>query len=119
MRDFRELKVWGKAHQFMLAVYEATAGFPREELCGLTSQIRRSASSIPANIAEGCGTSTRTEFARYLQLAMGSASELDYDLLLARDLKMLQAQKYEQLAPNVTEVKRMLAPFIGKLRVVG
>ncbi len=116
MRDFRELKVWGKAHQLALAVYEVTAAFPRQELYGLTSQIRRCASSIPANIAEGCGTSSRTEFARYLQLAMGSASELDYH---ARDLKMLQAQKYEQLAPNVTEVKRMLAPFIGKLRVVG
>ncbi|MFQ5961877.1 MAG: four helix bundle protein, partial [Candidatus Methylomirabilales bacterium] len=74
MRDFRELKVWEKAHHLTLAVYNATTTFPRDELYGLTSQIRRSCASIPANIAEGCGRGGDAEFARFLQIAMGSAS---------------------------------------------
>src|SRR5713226_5621353 len=89
MRDFRELKVWEKAHGLTLAVYTATARFPKEELYGLTTQIRRSCASIPANLAEGCCRSGDVEFARFLQIAMGSASELEYHVLLAHDLKIL------------------------------
>jgi len=83
MKDFRELKVWEKAHQLTLEVYKATTIFPKDELYGLTSQIRRACASIPANIAEGCGRRGDAEFARFLGIAMGSASELDYHLLLA------------------------------------
>ncbi len=86
MRDFRQLMVWEKSHQLTLEIYQATGAFPREELYGLTSQIRRAAASIPANIAEGCGKDTETELARYMQISMGSASELEYHLLLAHDL---------------------------------
>jgi four helix bundle protein len=86
LRDFRELKVWGKANQLTLSVYKATQIFPKEELYGLTSQMRRSCASIPANIAEGCGRTGEAELARFLQIAMGSASELEYYLLLAYDL---------------------------------
>ena len=114
-RDFRELKVWDKAHQLTLEVYKATTSFPREELYGLTSQMRRSSASIAANIAEGCGRGSTAELSRYLQMALGSASELEYHLLLARDLKILHTTAYELLDPRVTEVKRMLASFIQKL----
>lgn len=116
MRDFRNLQVWTKAHRLTLAVYATTAGFPRDELYGLTSQIRRSATSIPANIAKGCGRNGDAELARFMQIAMGSASELEYHLLLAQDLGYLEATDYEQLAEKTSEVKRMLAPFINRLR---
>ena len=116
MRNFRELKVWEKGHRLTLAVYESTAKFPRDELYGLTSQIRRSCSSIPANIAEGCGRNGDTELARFLGIAMGSASELEYHLLLAHDLNLLETTEYRELTGEVTEVKRMLTSFIQKLK---
>jgi four helix bundle protein len=116
VRNFRELKVWEKGHRLTLAVYESTAKFPRDELYGLTSQIRRSCSSIPANIAEGCGRNGDTELARFLGIAMGSASELEYHLLLAHDLNLLETTEYKELTREVTEVKRMLTSFIQKLK---
>jgi four helix bundle protein len=96
-------------------VYKATATFPKEELYGLTSQMRRSASSIPANIAEGCGRNGNAELARFLQISAGSASELQYHLLLARDLGLLAPSIYVQLEHDVSEVKRMLYSFMQKL----
>jgi len=116
LRDFKALKVWGKAHQLTLFVYKATSRFPREELYGLTSQIRRSAASVPANIAEGCGRNGGADMARFLYIALGSASELEYHLLLARDLALLERTEYDSLAAGVTEVKRMLASYIKKLK---
>jgi len=99
-----------------LAIYRAIAGFPKDELYGLRSQIRRSCASIPANIAEGCGRGGDKDFARFLQIAMGSASELEYHVLLARDLNLLDTGAYEALAGDVIEIKRMLASFIQKLK---
>ena len=90
MKDFRDLKVWEKSHGLTLEVYRATAGFPRPELYGLTSQIRRCSASIGANIAEGCGKRGNNEFQRYLQIASGSASELDYRFVLARHSGFLE-----------------------------
>lgn len=87
-RDFRKPKVWEKSHQLALGVYKATVGFPKTELYGLTRQIRRCGASIPANIAEGCGRDGDAELARFLRLSMGSASELEYHLLLAHDLAL-------------------------------
>jgi four helix bundle protein len=116
MKDFKKLAVWEKSHKLTLAVYKATTGFPKDELYGLTSQVRRAASSVPANIAEGCGRDGDVEFARFLQIAMGSASELQYHLLLAHDLGFLQTTIYTQLENDVTEVKRMLTVFIQTLR---
>jgi four helix bundle protein len=107
-KDFRELKVWQKAHLLTLAVYRLTAGFPRDEVYGLTAQLRRSSTSISANLAEGCGRSGDAELAHFCSIAMGSASELDYHLLLARDLKLLVARDYTDLAERTSEVKRML-----------
>ena len=115
VKDFRELKVWQKAHQLTLAVYQVTATFPREELYGLTSQLRRSCSSIAANLAEGCGRNGDAEFARYCSIAMGSASEVEYHLLLARDLKLIKASDYQELAQRTTELKRMLTGLLQKL----
>lgn len=116
MKDFRSLDVWGKGHELVLAVYKASAEFPKSELYGLTSQVRRAASSIPANIAEGCGRGGDRDFARFLQIAMGSASELEYYLLLVRDLGFLDTRQYDTLEKATTEVKRMLTRFIQKLR---
>jgi len=116
MKDFRELKVWEKSHRLALAVYKATARFPKDELYGLTSQLRRSSVSVPANIAEGCGRGSNSELGRFLQIAMGSASELEYLFLLAHDLDFLSAPLYQNLAKEVVEVKRMLASLIRKVK---
>ena len=115
MKDFRDLKVWDRAHRLTLDVYRATSGFPREELYGLTSQIRRCSASIGANIAEGCGKRGNGEFQRYLQIASGSASELAYHLLLARDLHFLADASYEQLSKNLSEMRRMLTSLLQKV----
>jgi four helix bundle protein len=116
MRDFKQLKVWERSHRLTLAVYKATAGFPREELYGLKSQVRRSCAAVPANIAEGCGRGTNADLARFLQIALGSASELEYHLLLAQELSFLNPRDHERLTKEVTEKKRMLTSFIKNLR---
>ncbi len=116
MKDFRKQKVWEKSHRLTLDIYRVTKDFPREELYGLTTQIRRSCASIPANIAEGCGRKGDAEFARFLQIALGSASELEYHLLLARDLGILKDIDHERLSRETTEVKQMLTSFIKKLK---
>ncbi len=116
MRDFKTLKVWQRAHRLVLAIYKATASFPEEERYGLVSQIRRACASIPANIAEGCGRSGDAELARFSYIAMGSASELEYHLLLAHDLGMISQPEYAQLEQDLVEVKRMLNAFIQKLK---
>jgi four helix bundle protein len=116
MKDFKKQKVWQKSHQLTLEIYKATKAFPRDELYRMTSQIRRSCASIPANIAEGCGRSSEIEFCRFLQIAMGSATELEYHLLLAHDLGFLKDQDYEHLSKETTEVKQMLTSFIRKLK---
>jgi four helix bundle protein len=119
VKDFRRLQVWEKAHELTLAVYRTTSVFPKEELFGLTSQIRRASGSIPANIAEGCGRDSDAELKRFLQIAMGSASELEYHLLLAHDLGYVDHEGYAHLEQNVTEVKRMLTGFIHRLKADG
>lgn len=116
MQDFKKLIVWQKAHELTLGIYRATKTFPRDELYGVTNQIRRAAMSVPSNIAEGCGRNSNIELARFLEIAMGSASETEYQLLLARDLSYLQSSDYETLSSGTTEVKRMLASLIIKLR---
>ncbi|MGE3842923.1 MAG: four helix bundle protein [Vicinamibacterales bacterium] len=115
MKDFRDLSVWQKSHVLVLGVYEITARFPREEGYGLTIQLRRSAASIAANLAEGCGRTGDAELARFCSIALGSASELDYHLLLARDLQLISASTYVQLSEQTTEVKRMLSGLRRKL----
>lgn len=116
MKDFRDLKVWHKSHELTLLIYKETKLFPKEELYGLTSQIRRACSSVPANIAEGCGKSTDADFARFLQIAFGSANELEYHLILARDLEILDNNTHNRLELGLIEVKKMLASLITKIR---
>ena len=115
MRDFKALKVWERSHYLTLEVYKATAHFPREEIYGLTSQLRRAAASIPANIAEGCGRNGVPELARFLNITMGSASELEYHLMLARDLHFFSPEAYASLSTEASEVKRMLGAYIQKI----
>ena len=116
MKDFRTLKVWEKAHTLTLAIYKATEKFPKHELYALTNQIQRAAVSVPTNIAEGCGKDSDAELKRYFVIAMGSSSELEYLLLLARDLKYLPKDSHQILNSDLTEVRRMLNAFIQKLK---
>ena len=116
MKDFRKLTVWHKAHASAVAIYQATRRYPRDELYGLTSQTRRAAVSVAANISEGCGRATDADFARFLEMASGSASELEYHLLLASDLEFLPAKEHEHLGASVREVKRMLSSLTKRLR---
>jgi four helix bundle protein len=115
MKDFRELKVWQKAHQLALEVYRQSAQLPTDERFGLTAHLRKTAVSIPSNIAEGCGRHGDRELIRFLSIASGSAAELEYQLLLAHDLAYLPAQAHRQLDALVREVKRMLYRFIQSL----
>jgi four helix bundle protein len=116
MQNYKDLKVWEKAHQFTLKVYEETKRFPKEELYSLTNQLRRAASSIPANIAEGCGKNSQAEFAHFLNIAMGSANEAEYFLILSRDLNYLRQEGFDILYKMINEVKGMLISLINKVR---
>lgn len=116
MQDFKKLKVWEKSHQLTLNIYKATENFPREELFGLKSQMRRSSASIPTNLAEGTGRGSNTDFARFVQISFGSANELEYQLLLANDLHLITDTDYTQLVRDVIEIKKMLTGLLGKLR---
>jgi four helix bundle protein len=116
VQDFRNLKVWQKAHALTLAVYRGTRSFPSDEKFGITSQLRRSSASIAANIAEGCARGGDTDFARFVNVAAASASETDYHLLLARDLQYLEDSVYQPLFEQISEVRRMLNSFEQTLR---
>jgi len=115
MKDFRDLHVWESAHQLTLEIYRTTAQFPREELYSLTSQMRRCSTSIAANIAEGCGKTGNNEFHRFLTIACGPASELDYELLLARDLGYLREQVYVPLREDLSKLRKMLNALLQKV----
>ena len=116
MQNYKDLKVWEKAHHFTLQVYEVTKSFPKEETYSLTNQIRRSASSIPANIAEGCGKNSQLELAHFLNVALGSSNETEYYLILAKDLKYFSNEIYEDLFAKINEIKAMLIALISKVR---
>ncbi len=116
MKDFKDLKVWQKAHGMTVAVYSASKNFPKEEIYGLTSQLRRAAVSVGANIAEGCGRRSDGELVRFLQIARGSASEVEYHLLLARDLKFLPETAHNELEKKLTEVQRMLTALVSSVQ---
>ena len=116
MQNYKDLKVWEKAHQFTLKVYEATKLFPKEELYSLTNQLRRATSSIPANIAEGCGKNSQAEFAHFLNISLGSANETEYFLILSKDLKYLDENIFETLIKIINEIKAMLIALISKVR---
>jgi len=116
VRNFKELKVWEKAHELTLRVYHSTKSFPVQEQYGITSQLRRAAVSVSTNIAEGCGRSSEIEFARFLEIAYASASELQYLALLSKDLELFDSSSHQQITSQVEEVKRMLYTFIQTVK---
>ncbi len=115
MRDFHNYKVWEKAHKFALSIYRITKPFPKDELFGITSQLRRAATSIPFNIAEGCGRRSDAEFAHFLNIAAGSASEVEEELLISYDLEFMDKASYQQLNKEVNDIKAMLNKLIETL----
>ncbi len=116
MQDFRNLKVWQEAHELVLELYHLTQTFPKDEIYGLTSQIRRAAASIPTNLSEGCGRSSDVDFARFAQIAFGPACELEYHLILAKDLGYLTESASLPIHQRLESIKRMLASLLKKLR---
>lgn len=116
MQNFRNLAVWQKSHELVLAVYDASANFPQHEAYGLRSQIRRTSIVLPANIAEGSGRGNDQEFTRHLFVANSAAAELDYLCVLAKDLKYIDDAAYEKLSAGVVEVKRMLLGLIKTVK---
>lgn len=116
MKDFHNLKGWERAHKLTLSIYMLTKEFPKDELYGLTNQMRRSSSSIPTNIAEGCGRDSQAELTRFFKLAMGSSSELEYQLILVHDLHYIDDKAYMSLSAELTEFRRMLNSFIQKIK---
>ncbi len=115
MQDFRNLSVWQKAHTVTLEVFAISAAFARPPYYSLQNQMIRAAMSVPANLAEGAGRTGDPEFRRFARIALGSASELEYHLLLARDLGLLPAATHDRVSEGVVEIKRMLAGLIAKL----
>lgn len=115
MKDFKNLIVWRKSHEFVLKIYEISKDFPKEEVYGLTSQVRRASSSVPTNIAEGCGRNTEGELYRFLCIAMGSASEVEYQLLLCYDLGFINEKIYQTTNTELIELKKMLNALIQKV----
>jgi len=115
VRNYRDLQVWSKAYALTLELYKLSREFPKDELYGLTAQLRRSATSIGANLAEGCGRRGNSEMARFVKIALGSASELDHHLLLSRDLGFLKTGDYERCAKELTSRRKMLAAFLGAI----
>ena len=116
MRDFHKLIIWQRSHQLTLDVYKASKTFPKDELFGLTSQIRRAVSSIPTNIAEGCGRETNKDFAHFLQISIGSASETEYQLLLAHDLEYINNADFERLTNERVSVRKMIIKYQSELK---
>jgi four helix bundle protein len=116
MQDYRSLKVWEKSHRLVLNVYKATASFPREELFGLVSQLRRAAVSIPTNIAEGSGRGSKADFSRFLQISFGSACELEYEFMLSKDLGYISENSFQEIVPLIEEVKKMLGGLLKSIK---
>ncbi len=116
MQNYKNLNVWVKSHEITLKIYGFTKGFPKEEIYSLTSQIKRCSSSIPANIAEGCGKNSNKDMGRFLNIALGSANETEYFLLLAKDLGYLSTDDHRLSEKAINEVKAMLISLIQKVR---
>jgi four helix bundle protein len=116
MRDFHGLVVWQKAHGLTLEVYRITKRFPDDERFGLVTQLRRSTASVAANLAEGCGRGSEQDFGRFVQIAIGSSTEVEYHILLAKDLGYIPAVDFESLTSSIQEVKRMLTSLLKTVR---
>ena len=116
MSDYKKLKVWEDAHQFTIDIYNITQKFPNNEQYGLTSQIRRSASSIPTNIVEGCGQLDNGNLIRFLGISKDSAFEVEYQLLFAKDLNYITNEEYKLLLAKIQSIIRRLTNLIKSLK---
>lgn len=116
MRKFQDLQIWHRSHALTLEIYRVTKSFPKEEIYNLTSQMRRSSSSIPTNIAEGCGRNSNPDFARFLTIAMGSSSELEYQLILSKDLDYISLEDFNRLFEDLTEIRKMINNFLKAVK---
>ena len=116
MRDYKKINAWERSHRFVLGIYELTEQFPSDEKFGIISQLRRAALSIPTNIAEGCGRSTEPELVRFMDIASGSASEVDYLLYLAMELNYIEQDKYDTASSELTEIRKMIAGYTKTVR---
>jgi four helix bundle protein len=116
MRDFLKLEIWQRSHKLTLCIYDITKSFPKEEIYGLSSQMRRSASSIPTNIAEGCGRSSHAQTIFFFEVAIGSCSELIYQILLCKDLFYIPESNYKELYNDANEIRKMLYAYTQKLK---
>lgn len=116
MRDFHKLIIWQRSHQLTLAVYRISKSFPKEEIFGFISQMRRAVSSIPTNIAEGCGRASNKDFAHFLQIAIGSATEVEYQLLLAHDINYINDDDYQALTDETVVVRKMIIKYQSELK---
>jgi four helix bundle protein len=114
--DFTKLQIWRRSHQLVLAVYHQTRRFPPDERFGLTAQLRRAVTSVAVNVAEGCGRNARLEFAQFLRYSLGSANEVSYLLLLAKDLRLIHFRDWVPLDREVREIRRMVASLERSLR---
>jgi four helix bundle protein len=115
MRDFKKLDIWKRSHQLTLAIYKITKQYPKEELFGLTSQMRRSSSSIPTNIAEGCGRGTNPQLKHFLEISIGSNSELEYQLILSKDLEYISEDIFNHYSEETIQVRRMIYGYWSQL----
>ena len=116
MRDFRQLEIWQRSHTLTLKIYSVTQAFPKEKVYGLTSQMRRSASSVPTNIAEGCGRESVVELKRFLTITAGSSSELQYQCILSKDLNYLNETIFKELFDEISQIRRMIFGYAEKLK---
>lgn len=116
MQDYKELLVWQKSHAFVISIYKTLHSFPKDEVFNLISQLKRASTSIPTNIAEGTGRFTQKDFAGYLQVALGSTHEVEYLILLSKDLGFLDIELYNLHTQHINEIKAMLISLIKKVR---
>lgn len=117
MQNYKELQVWKKSHEITLEIYKITQCFPKEELFGLVSQLRRASVSVPTNIAEGSGRFTQKDFASFLQISLGSCQEVEYLILLSKELNFINETDFNQLEKSIGEIKAMLISLIKKVRL--
>jgi four helix bundle protein len=116
MRDFRKYDIWKLSHELTLSIYSISQNFPKSEVYGITSQIRRSASSIPTNISEGAGRDSDAEFNRFLTIASGSASETEYLIILAHDLKYIDKNTFSDFNQQINLIKQKIYSLKQKLK---
>lgn len=116
MRDYHNIAAWERGHGFVKEIYKLTESFPKEETFGLVSQLRRAAFSIPVNIAEGAGRSTNKDFAHFLQIAIASANEVEYELFLSMELGFIKEEEHSRLNTEIVEIRKMLIVFAKKIK---